>query len=304
MSGMPAWLVLAVILAVAGAVPVRAAEVIIIKSGEQPGVRPMVDALRRAGPAHTFTEFDLGGNRGQGERIASGLRGRALILVAIGLLAAEVVRAALPEAPLAFCMVPDPAKAGLLDLPRVGGVAAGVPVKNQLAAFRLVNPRGVRIGVLHGPDTAGSIDEAQKAARLLRVALVTRSVPSDREVPPAMREFLTGSEAVDAIWLMGDPVLTAEQTRRFVLAEALKAGRPVYAYSDALIAEGALVSDGPDPASVGEQVAELVNRIAAGDRGPLPLLVPRAQLVINRKIAGKLKLEIPADALSAASRVF
>jgi ABC-type uncharacterized transport system substrate-binding protein len=304
MNGMCALFVLAVTFAVAAATPVGGAEVIILKSGEQPGVRAAVDALRRSGSAHTFTEFDLGGNRTQGERIAAGLRGRSLILVAVGLLAAEIVRTALPEAPLVFCMVPDPAKAGLIGLPRVGGVASGVPVKNQLAAFRLVNPRGVRIGVLHGPDTAASIDDAQKAARLVRVALVPRHVASDREVPQAMREFLSGSEAVDAVWLMGDPVLMGEPTRRFVLSETLKAGRPVYAYSDALIAEGALVSDGPDPVSVGEQVADLVGRIAAGEQGTLDLLVPRAELVINKKIAGKLKIEIPVDALEAANRVF
>jgi len=106
------------------------------------------------------------------------------------------------------------------------------------------------------------------------------------------------------VWLMGDPVLTGEQTRRLVLAESLKAGRPVYAYSDALIAEGALVSDGPDPVSVGEQVAELVGRLAAGERGRLDMLVPRAELVINKKMAGKLKIDVPVDALNAASRVF
>lgn len=304
MSGMQARLGLVVMLAWAAASPGGAAEVIILKSGEQPGVRAVVDALRRTGAAHTFTEFDLGGNRAQGERIAAGLRGRALILVAVGLLAAEVARTALPDAPLVYCMVPDPDKAGLATLPRVGGVAAGVPIKNQLAAFRLVNPRGVRIGVLHGPDTAASIDDAQKAARLVRVALLPRSVSSDREVPQAMREMLSGSDPVDAVWLMGDPILTGEQTRRFVIAETLKAGRPVYAYSDALIAEGALVSAGPDPASVGEQVAELVDRLAAGERGQLDLLVPRAELIINTKIAGKLKIDIPAEALKAASRVF
>jgi putative ABC transport system substrate-binding protein len=295
---------LALILALAPAATVRAAEVVILKSSEQPGVRPVVDALRRAGSAHTFAEFDLGGNRAQGERIAAGMQGRAVILVAVGLLAAQVARAALPDAPLVFCMVLEPEKAGLTDAVRVGGVSAVVPIKNQLAAFRLVNPRGARIGVLYGPDTASSIEDAQKAARLVRVALVPRLLGSDREVPAAMRELLTGSEAVDAVWMLADPVITGDQTRRYVISETLKAGRPVYAYSDTLIAEGALVSDGPDPASVGEQVAELVGRLAAGERGRMEMLVPRAELVINKKIAGKLKIEIPADALKAANRVF
>ena len=56
--------------------------------------------------------------------------------------------------------------------------------------------------------------------------------------------------------------------------------------------------------SVGELLADLVDRLAAGERGRLDMLVPRAKLVINKKIAGKLKIEIPADALKAANRVF
>ena len=295
---------LSLVLTLALAAPGHAAEVVILKSNEQPGVRPVVDALRRAGAAHTFAEFDLGGNRASGERITSGLQGRAVILVAVGVLAAQVARAALPDAPLAFCMVSDPNQAGLVHVARVGGVAAEVPVKNQLAAFRLVNPKGVRIGVLHGPDTADLIGDAQKAARLVRVALFPRLVSSARDVPEAMRELLTGADAVDAVWMMGDPILTPEQTRHYVLAETVKAGRPVYAYSDTLVAEGALVSVGPDPVSVGELLADLVDRLAAGERGRLDMLVPRAKLVINKKIAGKLKIEIPADALKAANRVF
>ena len=295
---------LAVVLTLALAASGGAAEIVILKSNEQPGVRPVVDALRRAGGTHTFAEFDIGGNRTQGERIAAGLRGRAVILVAVGLLAAQVARAALPDSPLVFCMVAEPDKAGLVDIARVGGVAADVPIKNQLAAFRLVNPKGVRIGLLYGADTADLIDEAQKAARLVRVAVVPRLVASDRDVQAAMRELLTGGESVDAVWILQDPVLVTEQTRRFILGETLKAGRPVYSYSDALIAEGALVSDGPDPVSVGEQLAELVDRLAAGEKGPLGLRVPRAELVINKKVAGKLKIDVPADALKAASRIF
>jgi ABC-type uncharacterized transport system substrate-binding protein len=55
---------------------------------------------------------------------------------------------------------------------------------------------------------------------------------------------------------------------------------------------------------VGELLADIVDRLAAGERGRLDMLVPRAELVINKKIAGKLKIEISADALKAASRVF
>ena len=88
-----------------------------------------------------------------------------------------------------------------------------------------------------------------------------------------------------------------------MLSETLKAGRPVYSSVASLVPEGALASNAPDFASIGEQVAELVNRIASGDRRS-DMLVPRAELLINKKIADKLKIDVPADALKAANRVF
>ena len=51
------------------------------------------------------------------------------------------MRATLPDAPLVFAMVQEPAKLGLAPAPSVTGVAFAIPIKNQLAAFRMVNPR-------------------------------------------------------------------------------------------------------------------------------------------------------------------
>jgi putative ABC transport system substrate-binding protein len=202
-------------------------------------------------------------------------------------------------------MVQDPAKAGLSPAQGVTGVAFTIPVKNQLAVFRLVNPRGVRVGVIYNEANTGRmIQEAKAAAGVVRLVLIERPVTSDKDVPEALRSLLKGSDAIDALWFPPDPVLLADEARRYVLGETLKASKPVYGFSSALVAEGALVSDGPDVASTGEQLAELVNRVAGGEKGKIEMLIPRAELVINRKIADKLKIEIPSDALRAASRVF
>jgi putative ABC transport system substrate-binding protein len=201
-------------------------------------------------------------------------------------------------------MVQEPAKLGLAVAPGVTGVTFAIPVKNQFAAFRMVNPKGVRIGVIYKEDNAGrQVEDAQKAASLLHVLLVPRPVASEREIPQAVRALLSG-DSIDALWMPPDPVLLGDESRRFLMTEMLKAGRAIYGSSSAQVAEGALVSDGPDLVSIGEQAGELVNRLAAGDRSRIELLVPRAELVINRKIAGRLKIEVPADALKAANKVF
>jgi ABC-type uncharacterized transport system substrate-binding protein len=166
-----------------------------------------------------------------------------------------------------------------------------------------VNPRGTRIGVVYNPDNSGSqIEEATRAASLLRVALVPRPVPAVSDIPQALRTLLAG-DTIDALWIPADPILLTDETRRYILTECLKAGKAVYAFSSSLVSEGALVSNGPDLASIGQQAGELVNRLASGDRSRIDVQVPRAELVINNRIAGKLKIVVPAEALKAANKV-
>ena len=283
---------------------VGAAEIAILKSADTPAWRPAVEALRRAASAHIFSEHDFRGERSEGARILAELKDRGSILVALGPLAAQMAHEALPTAPLVFCMVSDPDKMGLSPAPGLTGVAFRIPVRNQLAAFRMVNPRGVRIGVVHGPDAADLVGEGLKAGPLVRLAVFAKSVTAEEEVPGALRALFSGPDEVDALWLPADSLLLGDETRRFLLSESTKAGKPIYAFSEALVQEGALVSNGPDFASIGELAAELVNRLAGGDRERIEMLVPRAELVINKKVAGKLKIEIPADALSAANKTF
>ena len=281
----------------------RAADVAILKSSEVAAWRPAIAAIRGAASAHTITEYDFRGDPAAAEQVIRSLKGKAVVLVAMGTLAAQAARAFLPEAPTVFCMVQDPAKLGITPGPGLTGVASTLPVMNQLAAFRTVNPRGTRIGVVYNPENTGrQIEEATEAAGILRVALVARPVASVSEIPQAVRGLL-GGDTVDALWIPADPMLLMDETRRYILTESLKAGKPVYAFSASLVGEGALVSNGPDLASIGTQVGDLVNRLAAGDRTRIDVQVPRAELVINNRIAGKLKIVVPPEALKAANKV-
>jgi len=284
--------------------PARAADVALLQSSEAAPWRPAIDAFRRVAAGHTVIEYDLRGDKAEAARVVGTLKGRNVILVALGPLAAQAAHETTPELPLVFCMVQDPAKAGLQGAPNTAGVAFNIPVKNQLAAFRMVNPRARRVGVIYNPDNVGRmVQDAQKAGQVVRLVVVEKPVATEREVPEALRALLQGPDAVDAIWLPPDPLLLGAESRRFLLSETLKAGKPVYSSMASLVPEGALASNAPDFPSIGEQVGELVNRIAAGDKR-FDMLVPRAELLINKRIADKLKVEVPAEALKAANRVF
>ena len=291
-------------LAFAGARLASAADVAVLKSADTPAWRPAIDALRRAAASHTVTEYDLKGDRAEADRVVGSLKGKPGLLVAVGELAAQAAHEVAPELPLVFCMVKDPAKLGLMGQANVTGVQFSIPIKNQLAAFRLVNPRGVRIGVIYSDANTGrQVDEAVKAAGVVRLNIVPKPVASEKDVPEALRALLKGADAIDALWIPPDPILLGDESRRYILAETLKAAKPIYSFSAALVNEGALVSNGPDVTSIGDQVGELVSRVAGGEKGKIEMLIPRAELVVNKKIADKLKIEIPADALRAANKV-
>ena len=303
MTGVRRWAAAAGLMLLAGVPRAGAADIAVLKSSEVAAWRPALDALRRAASGHTITEHDLRGDRAVAEQVLGSLKGKPVILVAMGNLAAQAGRALLPDAPMVFCMVQDPAKLGLSPAPNLTGVAFTVPVKNQIAAFRLVNPRGTRIGVMFHPDNTGpQVEEAVKAAGVLRVAVVPRPVPAVADIPQALRTLL-GGDTVDALWIPADPILLNDETRRYILTESLKAGKPVYAFSASLVTEGALVSNGPDMASIGQQAGELVSRLASGEKSRIELQIPRAELVINNRIAGKLKIVVPPEALKAANKV-
>lgn len=294
------------VVCVALAAPLEGAEVALLKSADSPAWRPAIEALKRAAAGHNVSEFDLRGDKAEAERVVAAVKGRVAAIVALGPLAAQAARDGAPELPLVACMISDPSRIGLAAGPNVTGVALHPPVKNQLAAFRMVNPRGVRLGVIYSAENVGKlVQEAQRAAPVVRLSIVEKAISSDREVPQALRALLAGSDAVDALWLPPDPLLLGEDARRYIFQETLKAGKPVYAFSAALVQEGALVSNGAQMANTGEQAGELLLRLLGPDKGAkIELAIPRAELVINKKIADRLRIEIPADALKAAAKVF
>src|SRR5262245_62041979 len=96
--------------AAAGARPVAGAEVAVLKTSEVANWRARLDALHRAAPTQTFTEYDLRGDKAEADRVVATLKGKGgTIVVGMGPLAAQAAREGAPELPLIYCMVQDPA---------------------------------------------------------------------------------------------------------------------------------------------------------------------------------------------------
>src|SRR6187401_3590706 len=72
------------------------ADVVILKSAETPAWRPVIDALRKAAPGHTYAETDLRNDRAEATRVVGTLKGRPVVLVAMGPVAVQAAREGFP----------------------------------------------------------------------------------------------------------------------------------------------------------------------------------------------------------------
>ena len=285
--------------------PAPGAEVAVLASSDSPERAAIVAALLRAAPHHSFAEYGLGGDQATAQRVVQQLAGQIDVFVALGRLAAQSARAFAPDTPLVFCMIDRPRELDLLGSPHVGGIAHAVPVKNQLAVFRMVYPRGVRIALLHNPENTKALaEEAQKAARVVHLAVMEHAIRSPSDVASSVKALGEAGETVDAIWVPADAFFRDEAVREALIELAFKAKLPVYSSLADWVEQGALAALAPDLDSIGEQAATLVDRLVAGDAEAIALRVPRGRLLINRKTAKKLKINLPLSAVKAAAKVY
>jgi ABC-type uncharacterized transport system substrate-binding protein len=278
------------------------ADVVVLKSGEVEAWRPALEALRKSVPS-VVAEHDLRNDPAEAARVVESVRDQDVILVAFGPLAARAARRAAADRPLVYGFVLEPGPLGL-EGPQVAGVLATPPAKLQLAAFRSLFSGAARLGVVHSAALETQMAQVDAAARVMGIGLTRRPIASPREISQALRGLMGGPDAVAAVWLPADAVLLDDETRRFVLAEATKAGKPVLTFSPAIVTEGALAAQGVDYASIGEQMASAVRRIQGGEApGEIGQLVPRGQLTINQRVAERLRIALRPEAVRGAQVV-
>ena len=194
--------------------------------------RPSTRSQARSSRPHRHRVRPSRATAAEAERVLGALKGKAgASSWPSGPWPPQVGARDLPDAPLVFCMVQDPAKARPPERPNVSGVAFSIP--DQEPARRLppgLPARQCASGSSMSSDERGharpgGAEGRRRGARRLvvtaRVALRARTCP---------RPCARCSRATRRSTRSGcppDPMLLGDETRRFILAETLKAGKPV-----------------------------------------------------------------------------
>jgi putative tryptophan/tyrosine transport system substrate-binding protein len=287
---------------------------------DDPEYQPWLTAFRQA-------LQELGWVDGRNMRIdihwatanAAEIRGQAAELVA---LAPDVILApgtntvgALMQlthlVPIVFPIIADPVAGGFVEsLARPGGNATGFMLFEYsisgkwLELLKQIAPGVTRVAVLGDPDIPtgpAQFGVIQAVAPSLRVEVSAFNKRDANEIERVITTFARSPNG-GLIMTAGAPALTH---RDLIIRLAAQHKLPAIYYDRAFVANGGLLSYGPDRINLYRRAAGYFDRILKGEKpADMPVQAPtKYQLVINLKTAKTLSLDVPPHLQQIADEV-
>jgi ABC-type uncharacterized transport system substrate-binding protein len=238
-------------------------------------------------------------------------QGVAVLVAAGGPPSALAAKAATVTTPIIFILASDPIKLGLVaSLNHPGSNATGVALfavavePKKLEILHELVPKTKQIGVLvnpRNPNAQTITTELQTASGALGLQMHIVNAATVAEVGAAFATL--ARQDVGALVVAADPFFN-DQREAIVALAAQQALPAIYEWRE-FAAAGGLVSYGTVISDAYHQAGAYTGRILKGEKPvDLPVVQPtKFELVINRKTAKGLGLEIPQPLLVAADEV-
>jgi len=223
----------------------------------------------------------------------------------------RAAKAATSTIPIVFVIGGDPVMFGIVaTLSRPGGNITGITLlDSEVTAKRLgllleLVPTATVIGGLTNPNNPISepqVKELQAAARTHGRQLLVLEASTESDFAAAFAAI--DRQHVDALLVAGDPFFDDRRTQLVSLAALHKV--PASYIRREFIAEGGLLSYGPDVPDAFRQAGIYAGRILKGEKpAELPVMQPtKFEMAINLKTAKALGLATPQSVLLRADEV-
>ena len=213
--------------------------------------------------------------------------------------------------PIVFVSVADPVGAGFVsNLARPGGNTTGFALYEYgvsakwLELLKQIAPGVTRVAVIRDPTLVsgtGQFAAIQAVAPSFGVELSPVDARDSGEIERAIATFARSAN--------GGLIVTASPAqviqRKLIIAQAEKHRLPAVYSFRFNVADGGLISYGPDSIDPYRRAATYVDRILKGEKpADLPVQAPtKYELVINLKTAKALSLTVPDSLLARADEV-
>jgi putative ABC transport system substrate-binding protein len=283
---------------------------------EHPALDAVRDGLKETLDKNGYSENDLKftyesaqGNPAIAAQIARKLVGdNPDVIVAISTPSAQSAVSATQDIPVVFSAVTDPLSAKLVsnfDKPgkNVTGLSDMSPVQQHLELMQEVLPNLEKVGVPYNPgepNAVALVELLKIEAFKMGLEIVEAPSPKSSDVMIATQKLIG---KVDAIYCPTDnTILTALES---VVKVGIDAQLPVFAAETNAVQRGAMAALGFDYEDIGRQTGEVVVRILKGEAvGDIPVRVANgSELHVNKKMAARMGVEIPASVLARATKI-
>ena len=233
------------------------------------------------------------------------------VIVGSGATPVTLLLEATHTVPIVFTIVVDPMGAGFVNkLSRPGGNVTGFMNFDYslsgkwVELLKQVAPGVTQVAVLRDTSSSAGIGQfavVQAFARPLGLEVSTINAGDPREMDRAVTEF--AREPNGGLIVTASPSTVVHRALIIALADRHKL--PAVYFDRTPVAEGGLISYGPDLVSQFQQAASYVDRILRGEKpANLPVQAPnKYELVINLKTAKVLGLAVPQSLLASADEV-
>ena len=231
------------------------------------------------------------------------------VIVTAGAQAVRAAQQATKTIPIVVAIMTDPVALGFAaSLAKPGGNVTGLAnlfeeiTPKQLQVFREVVPGAKRVALLVDGSAGDRVLVAtESAARSLGIVSLTLPVKDPRDLETAMKSARSGG--VDGVLVLPSPFLNRHRARIATLAIAQRL--PTISESAEYVADGGLLSYGPNFPQMHFRAAAYVDRVLRGEKpGDLPIERPTTfELVVNQRTAKALGIVIPNALLLRADRV-
>jgi putative tryptophan/tyrosine transport system substrate-binding protein len=225
--------------------------------------------------------------------------------------AALAAKVATTTIPIVFSTGGDPVALGLVgSFNRPGGNVTGIVntsawlTGKRLGLLRELVPGTTRFAVLvtrYGPLTQATLKDLQVEAPQLGLPTEILYADASSEIEAAITKLADNSGAA----LMVGPDALFTNLRAQIVALAAQHALPAVYSVREFAEDGGLLSYGPNFVSTYEQVGEYAGRILKGEKpSDLPVIqASKFELVVNRKAARALGMEVPDKLLALADEV-